>query len=191
MRPKDFAAELSTDWSRWVLQNGLPNLPRSDVAMGDSVPVAYWVGPTTAAVLHVRWNDEVEDDEPPFTESDVELFYLDAGEWEPAGGGGGNWADERPALTRPAVPDDYVAWHGVNGGWIGDRGCKALSGEVGRAAAFIEVEQDGRVTRRPVDSDSGAVVVCGEYDLPMTIRVLDASNRLLAVEEEPAGFGDV
>ena len=61
-------------------------------------------------------------------------------------------------------------------------------GEVGTAAAFVEVEQDGTVVRRPVESSVGAVVVCGEYDRPLTVRVLDPEGRVIAVDEEPAGF---
>jgi hypothetical protein len=59
------------------------------------------------------------------------------------------------ALTRPDVPPEHVELHGVIGGGSGDRGCKALLGEVGTAAAFVEVEQCGTVTRRPADSGAG------------------------------------
>ena len=75
VRPPTFDASLAVDWSRWVLAHGLPEPPGSDVAPGESVPVAYWIGPRTAAVMHVRHNDWDEFEEP-CTESDVDLFEL-------------------------------------------------------------------------------------------------------------------
>jgi hypothetical protein len=94
VRPDSFDADLADEWSRWVLAHGLPDLPGPDLAPGESVPVAYWIGPRTAAVMHVRWDDG-EEDQPPFTESDVVLFHLVDGAWEDLSSGGGNWADER------------------------------------------------------------------------------------------------
>ena len=42
-RPDSFAENVMTDWSLWVLDNGLPKSP-DRVEVGESVPVARWVG---------------------------------------------------------------------------------------------------------------------------------------------------
>src|SRR4051794_3921658 len=104
MRPESFDTDLAAQWSRWVLDHGLPELPGSDLGVGESVPVAYWIAPTTAAVLHIR-RVPVEDDERPHTETDVDLFCLVDAHWETWGGGGGGWPDESPLARLPVAPN--------------------------------------------------------------------------------------
>jgi hypothetical protein len=185
MRPASFAGEMCEQWSRWVLENGLPPLPGSELAIGESVPVAYWIGPTTAAVLHVSRTRYEEDDEV-LTETDIDLFCWVDGRWEGFGGGGGGWYDDSP-LERRALARHYVDLGGMNGGSNGFVGCKALSGEVGTDAATAEVNQAGQITRRAVEAPVGLFVVCGEYYEPFTVRVMNADGDLLAEIEESAG----
>lgn len=186
MRPESFDAELAVQWSRWVLDHGLPGVPGFELSVGESVPVAYWIGPSTAAVLHIRRVQD-EDDECPLTETDIDLFCLVDGDWETWGGGGGGWTDDSP-LARLAVAPNHVNLGGMNSGAVGDRGCKALWGTVGTEAVMAEVRQAGQVTRRPVEAPVGAFVVCGDYAEPFTVRVLNAHGDVLAEVEEPAGF---
>jgi hypothetical protein len=188
MRPESFDADLAERWSRWVLDHGLPEVPGSELGVGESVPVAYWIGPSTAAVLHIRRVQD-EDDECLLTETDIDLFCLVEGNWETWGGGGGGWPDKSP-LARLAVAPTHVDLGGMNSGVVGDRGCKALWGSVGTEAVMAEVRQAGQVTRRPVESPVGAFVVSGEYTEPFTVRVLNAQGDVLAEVEEPAGFAD-
>jgi hypothetical protein len=188
MRPESFHQELSEHWSRWVLGHGLPEIPGHDLGVGESVPVAYWMGPSTAAVLHIRrfvWDDE----EDPEIQTDVELFCLIDAEWETCGGGGGGWSEESP-LRRVDVEPRHATLDGMTGGWSADRGCTALWGEVGTDAATVEVMQAGQLTRRPVEAPVGAIVVCADYAKPFTVRILDAQDRLLAKVEQPAGFDE-
>jgi hypothetical protein len=185
MRPASFDGEQCEQWSRWVLQNGLPPLPGSELATGESVPVAYWIGPTTAAVLHIRRIQD-EDDDEVLTETDIDLFCWVGGRWEGFGSGGGGWYDDSPLERRELAPD-VVNLGGMNSGSHGIVGCKALSGEVGADAAIAEVHQAGRVTRRAVEAPVGAFVVCGEYNEPFTVRVVNADGDLLAEIEESAG----
>lgn len=161
-------------------------MPGADLALDWSVPVSYWIGPDTAAVLHIRRFRE-EDDAQVLTETSVDLFCRVDGAWEAWGGGGGGWKGESP-LTRVDVLPGHVDLHGANGGWVQTRGCKALWGEVGTAAAVAEVEQAGSVTRHPVVAPVGAFVVCADYAQPLTVRILDQRGELLAEIEDPAGF---
>jgi hypothetical protein len=187
MRPESFASDLATDWSRWVLAHGLPELPGPDLGAGESVPVAYWIGPNAAAVLHIR--RLLDGDDELITETDIDLFYLVDSVWETWGGGGGGWNDDAP-LARYEVPPDCVNLHGMNSGSYGGQGCIALWGEVGAEATIAEVMQAGRVTRRPVEAPTSAFVVCAEFGIAFTVRVLNAHGELLAEIEEPAGSDD-
>jgi hypothetical protein len=156
-RPASFDADLSRQWSRWVLEHGLPQLPAPDLAIGESVPVAYRIGPDTAAVLHIsRTLDDGA--QAVRTDTDVDLFSLVDGVWVEWGGGGAGGSNDSP-LARIDVPPDHVDLSGTVAAG-GERGCKALWGEVGVSAAVAEVEQAGRVTRRPVEAPIGAFVVC-------------------------------
>ena len=188
MRPESFDADLAGQWSRWVLDHGLPEVPASKLRVGESVPVAYWVGPSTAVVLHIRRVLD-EDEESPRTETDIDLFCLVDGSWETCGGGGGGWPDESP-LAVLAVAPNHVDLGGMNSGVVGDRGCRALWGSVGIEAVMAEVMQAGHVTRRPVEAPVGAFVVCGEYTEPFTARVWNARGDVLAEVRAPARFDD-
>lgn len=100
MQPGSFDEELMGDWSLWVLDHGVPELPNT-VSVGELVPVAYWVGPAFGAVLHVqwRWGDPEDED---YLISEVEVFLRTPSGWQCSmGGGGGAWFDlplQRPHL---------------------------------------------------------------------------------------------
>ena len=188
VRPDSFDAASSTDWSLWVLEHGLPDLP-DRLAGGESVPVASWTGPDSAAVLHLRRRPmsgpgDPQDPDEPFTEVDVEVFERQSDGWAPAASGGaGGWSD--PSLTRVAVPADHASLSGaVGGGWL-ELQHFALWGEVGTAAATLEVEQDGITTRRPVVAPLGWMVVSAAVGGPFTARVRDGSGRVLTEEVAP------
>ena len=184
MRPESFAQALSEDWSRWVLEHGLPELP-AVLQDGESVPAAWWTGPDSAAVLHVR-RPLPDDDAPPepWTEIDVQLFERVAGTWRtgPSGGAGG-WSD--PTSTRVDVPADHADLSGVVGGSVGGLELIALWGEVGTAATTVELEQDGVTTSRTLTDPPGWVVVCGAARNGYRARVRDASGRVLTEEVAP------
>jgi len=87
--PDSFDEDLMTDWSVWVLDHDLPDLPAT-VEIGESVPVARWAGPRFGAVLHLQWSwsDDHDDD---YLATEVELFRRDDGGcWEVANGSGGS-----------------------------------------------------------------------------------------------------
>jgi hypothetical protein len=73
------------------------------------------------------------DEEEPFSETDVHLFYLVDGSWEVCDGGGRG----RAGSGRGREDDS--------------------------ALARVEVSQPDQVTRRPVQAPVSAFVVCGEY----------------------------
>lgn len=190
MRPESFDVERQEDWSRWVLEQGLPEFPgNQSIRVGEAVPVSYWVGPDTAAVLHVRippadWRDE---DEEPSAEYDVECFVRTDDGWDCLGGGGSGPAPE-PPLARVDVPPRYAALDGVVAGSAGETGVTARYGEVGTAASVVELHQAGRVTRRPVSAPIGLQVVSGHHAEPFTVRVLDDRGEPLAEIDHPAGW---
>ena len=186
MRPESFDADLQEEWSRWVLDHGLPELPGPDLVGRQSVPVSYWIGPETAAVLHIRrghWDDEEDT-----TEIDVQLFLLNNDVWDFSGSGGAGPVDD-PPLGRVQVPPRHVALDGLQWGGnpSGGPGVKAIWGELGTEAAVIEVRQGGRLTRRPVEAPIGLLVVSAHLAHPFTARVLDPRGQLLAEIERPAG----
>ena len=87
-----------SEWSLWVLDHGLPELPEG-VANGESVPVARWVGPEFAAVLHVyfRPGDEGDPDDAASLETETEVSRRTGVRWEDSrGSGGSNWVSSGP-----------------------------------------------------------------------------------------------
>jgi hypothetical protein len=183
--PPDFWAGHGHLWDEWVRDHGLPELPGTPVAFGDSVPVAYWVGPRTAAVLHVY---RAQDDGAPgpHTGTDLRLLARIGDDWEYRGGSR-TWSAEEP--MEPQLPAREVRIDGNVCDWStpGDDGRKALYGQVGADAAVAEVEQLGEITRRAVEAPTGRFVVCVVADAPATVRILDRHGELLAEIEEPAG----
>ena len=186
MRPPDFQAEHSHLWDEWVRDHGLPELPHTPVAFGESVPVAYWVGPRTAAVLHL-YRSQDEGAPEPHTGTDLRLLARVGDGWEYRGGSRSWSADE---LLEPRIPAREVRLDGNVCSWWSpdDDGRKALHGQVGADAAVAEVEQFGEVTRRTIEAPMGLFVVCVVADAPCTVRVLDRDGELLAEIEEPAGI---
>jgi hypothetical protein len=171
------AAEHSVAWSLQVLERGLPALP-ARLGSRESVPVARWRGPSTAAVLHLRhWL--ADDGTPESTEVEIECFRIAVdGSWETAGSGGAG-GDHMPELTRVDVPPGHADLTGLVASLVDSDGCVAMWGEVGSAAATLEVEQGGEVSRRPVEAPLGWVVVSGEAGSPFTARVRDGSGVVL------------
>jgi hypothetical protein len=189
VRPPDFWAGHSHLWDEWVRDHGLPELPRTPVAFGESVPVAYWVGPRTAAVLHL-YRSQDEGAPEPHTGLDLRLLARVGDGWEYRGGARSWSADELP---EPRVPAREVRLEGNACNWWtpDDDGRKALYLVVGADAAVAEVEQFGEVTRRTIEAPTGLFVVCVVADAPCTVRVLDRDGGLLAEIDEPAGVEGV
>ena len=85
MRPASFDLDRQAQWSHWVIAHGLLALPGIELDLDQAVPVAYWIGPTTAAVLHIRRyvdEDTDEDDDRLITETDIDLLCLADSAWE-------------------------------------------------------------------------------------------------------------
>ena len=168
-----------------MLEHGLPELPRQ-LADGESVPVTWWTGPGSAAVLHVRRRPagDPHDLEDAYTEVDVHVLERTDGGWAlVAAGGSGGWSD--PTLTRVQVPDDHASLSGVVAGGWAEHPHVALWGEVGAAAATLEIEQDGRTTSSAIIAPLGWVVVSAVLGSPFTARVRDAAGRVLTEQQGP------
>jgi hypothetical protein len=179
MLPTSFAEDLMTDWGLWVLDHGLPELPAT-VEIGESVPVARWVGPRFASVLHVQWMWS-DDHHRDYLASEVEVFVRTASGWDASDAiGGTSWFD--PPLQRPSWvgPRDarIVGQHcSGSSGWS----CRAVYGLAGDEAAFIEVIDARGVIRRPFDSAEGAFVACSDATETAEVRVLARDGTALTV----------
>jgi hypothetical protein len=177
VQPPSFDEDFMEDWSFWVLDNGLPPLP-ARVEVGESVPVARWVGPRFGAVLHIQWmwsDDHVDDS----LSTETQVFIRRGDSWGVAGGqGGSGWFD--PPFVRPARvrPGDVAIGHQFFTS-EGDWSCCAVDGLVGANAVAIEVEDREGVTRRPIESPFGAVIACSDGSHEATFRVLDAEAHVL------------
>lgn len=165
-----------TDWSLWVLDHGLPELP-TEVRPGDSVPVALWVGPRFAAVLHVQWLwSEHHDDDVLVNE--MEVFLQSDGQWRPSlGSGGSGWFD--PPLERPEMEPTSAEVIGQHCSGGGDWYCCAVAGVAGAAATTVEVEDGDGVTSRPLTSPIGAFVACSNGHKAAVVRVRDGNGATL------------
>lgn len=174
-----------TDWSTWVLDHGLPELPQ-EVQIGESVPVARWAGPRFAAVCHLQWmwSDGHEED---YLATETELFRHTASGWEVANGSGGSDWPLDPPLRRPATPPGYAQLGGQT--CAGEEGwyCCALVGLAGPEAAVVQVTDDDGDTRREVDSPLGILIAAVDASRPASVTVLDGmGNVLLTKHFEPS-----
>jgi hypothetical protein len=176
VRPESFDEDVWTDWSTWVLDHGLPDLPAA-LDVGESVPVARWVGERFAAVLHVQWMwGDCGDDH---LINEVETFARRDDVWIAANGSGGTgWFD--PPFRRPESigPDDVeVTGEQLSGGdgWY----CCAVDGIAGTDARFIEVDDADGTTRQPIESPFGAFIACSDGTREAIVRVLDADDHVL------------
>lgn len=182
-KPATFDEDLMTDWSLWVLDHDLPDLPAA-VAIGESVPVARWAGPRFGAVLHLQWSWRDDHDDDAYLMTEIEVFRRDAdGRWEAAmNTGGSNWPEEGP-LTRPDVPPDYAELGGQFYSGQRDWSFRAFDGIVGVNAALVEVTDDDGVTSRPIDSPLGIALAAVDGSRPASIRVRDREGQVLAARE--------
>jgi hypothetical protein len=176
VRPVSFHEGEMTDWSIWVLDHGLPELPDT-VNVGESVPVARWPGVRFGAVVHVQWDWTEEHDEDEL-QSEIELFRRTAEGWEVAsGGGGGGWFS--PPLKRPPIPEDSAGLGHFQLAGSGDWQSCAAYGFAGARARFIEVIDSDGVTRHPLESPLGVFLVAAEADERAVARVLREDGRVL------------
>lgn len=176
-----FDEEYTTDWSKWVLDNGLVALPGT-VRIGESVPVARWAGPRCGAVLHVQrsWSYEHGND---FLVSEVQLLDRVPGGWRVYGSQSGtDWFD--PPLARPRLAPEFVGFSGAATAREDGRSCRAVDGIADVAAALIEVIDDqGALLQEPLDSSLGVFVVAVDGCSDAVVRIKDQTGRVLAVTE--------
>lgn len=169
-----------TDWSIWVLDHGLPDLPQG-VELGASVPVARWVGPRFAAVCHLQWMWSHRHDHD-YLATETQLLHRTAGEWEVAGGtGGSDWPFD-PPLRRPISPPSYAQLGGRT--CAGEEGwyCCALEGLAGLDAAVVRVSDMDGVTQQVVDSPLGVLIAAVDASVPAIVTVLDGGGSVLLTE---------
>jgi hypothetical protein len=181
-RPASFADEWMSEWSEWVLDHGLPDLP-AEVAGGDAVPVAYWAGPLVGAVLH-RWRrsgDELADDE---VGEEVQHFRRTSHGWEEANGQGGSGGGIDPLLQRLAFPADYAFVGGETSTLDGHWSCSSIEG----GARGWQRRPGTRFARRGVPGArlaAGAVIAATGDPAGATVVVVDGRG----VELLRAPFG--
>ena len=175
--PASFSEDNMDEWSRWVLENGLPTLPIA-VKKGESVPVARWVGTTVAAVLHVQWMWSYEPDDD-FLASEIACFGREDGVWEQGDGcGGTGWYS--PVFERSdSIGPRETSTFGRHGE-VGEEGmCLTSYGITGTAARFVEVETNGRTERAPLESPIGAWIAAWDPAFATTVRILGDDGAVL------------
>ncbi len=183
--PPSFDEEWATDWSIWVLDHGLPELPAT-VVPGQSVPVAYWAGPRFGGVLHVRWSwsRHHRDDQ---LQSEVEPFRRVERAWRPTGArGGSGWYD--PPLARLDLGPREAFTGGMytqNHATEGPMGICMIDGVAGTDGAWVEIATAAGEVRRPLDSPIGAFVAVTNLGRAATLRILDKEGATLL--EQPFG----
>jgi hypothetical protein len=179
--PLTFDEDFMADWSLWVVEHGLPDLPE-EVRKGESVPVARWAGPRYAAVLHVQWMWGHDDPSEDYLASGIDCLVRAGDRWESTDGGGGTgWPSAR--LVRPGdIAPRQVRRLGLHGESGVAYACSVAYGVAGTDAAYVELVTGPGTQRWDLESPTGAWVVGWESTLPAEVRILDDSSQLLAVE---------
>jgi hypothetical protein len=165
-----------TEWSLWTLEHGLPELP-DRVEVGETVPIARWVGGRFAAVMHVQWmwtDAHLRD----YLSSETELFFRRGNSWETESSGGASWLDP-PFRRPPSFGPREVLPLTQTGATVPDGYCWSIEGIAGTEAAFVEVIDLEGATRRAIESPFGAFVACTDGDHAATLRVLDRAGEAL------------
>ena len=189
-QPPSFHYEYSDDWATWVLDHGLPELPRT-LGDEDEVPIAYWAGPVVGAVLFCSWRADCEEDTPteaPREIDNVHYSYVRTGTgWEPTGASGGTGGPEDKPMQPPVLPH-RLAYFGGGFQESGPPGSvRGRTGMVGGSARTIELVDRHGTTRRPVEAPLGWVIVCFDPEDEVTIRVLDDQGETLAETRSTPG----
>ena len=173
--PNSFAEDRMSEWSLWVLDNGLPHLPDA-VRVGESVPVAYWAGPEVGAVLHRTWawtDDHLDD----LVSDNIQCFKRDSEGWIEAGAEGGSSGGTDGRLTRlqtePTVAHITGKFTAEQDGWV----CCSIDGFAGTGIAQVEVHDSDGVTRRPHDSPLGVFIAATGDRSGAAVVLLDGENR--------------
>lgn len=198
LRPSSLKDVNRTQWSLWVLDNGLPELPDS-IERGECVPVACWNGSRFGAVVHIEratWGFPSPPEPPPPPPpgmglgvigptvvgdlvSTVQVLRRTPTGWEVAKArGGAGWSE--PELVPSDMPEGTATFRSSfyarpSSEWS----CKAKVGAVGRGAFLVEIKDAEGTTRRPVDSPLGLFVTAFDGAMAATIRVLDGEGSVL------------
>jgi hypothetical protein len=179
MPPASFDEELMDDWSLWVLDHGLPQLP-DRVRIGESVPVAFWAGPRVGAVVHILATaDDPQVGEPDRFDTEVTCFRRIDDRWEAANARGGTDWPPGASLAGIQVAREFVGFGGEMTASGDGPTCTAIDGVVGDDAQWIEVSDITGTVRRPVEAPIGVVVVAVSDLRPVAIRILDGFDREL------------
>lgn len=179
-RPPSFDEDWAGIWNEWVLEHDLPALP-SALMVGESVPVARWIGPRFAAVLDVAWWTDDEGEDPDETESDVELFIRVESGWESSmSSGGAGWHE--PPLERPRIGPREVHLYGQHCASTDSWSACAVYGIAGEDSAEVEVEDADGIHVAAIESPIGAFVACANGKATAVVRVRDNAGALLFTE---------
>jgi hypothetical protein len=144
------------EWTApWVVTHGLPRLPGPILPGFAEAPVALWRGDRCAAVLFI-YNDP-DDLALPYS-YDLEIVEQDSeGRWIEGSRHGGSWSgnlDYRPSGDLTGL----TGHHGRAAPGDPRRMLWVTGGRVGPQVTSLEMTQEGRVTRVPVDASGWFLV---------------------------------
>ena len=175
--PPSFDWDFKDEWSLWVLDNGLPELPAT-VSLGQSVPIARWSDARLGAVLQVSRDEDEGDD---YLDTNVQVFWRTPDGWETSDAeGGSNWLGHN--LEAPGLPPRGVHFAHVH---CSGNLC-AGDGVAGADASVVELLDEDGVTRRPIESPLRAFIVVFDSRTVATVRVLDESGNAMAEHRYPS-----
>ena len=164
-----------------VLEHGLPALPEP-LTYQMSVPMAYWDAEQCAVVLFLQFRRNEDGGQDPVAL--MGRYSRDDGQWiaHRSWMGTGFSADPivRPGDLRHLDGQPItVSGHCWSSRSAAGHPAMVMHGQVGPGVTDLVLAQDGRETRRRLDSRFGAWVVCTEQASPFQVIALDENGSEL------------
>ncbi|GAA3181273.1 hypothetical protein GCM10010531_39340 [Blastococcus jejuensis] len=173
--------ELFETLSFRLLDQPLLSPPPRNLAEGEAVVIARWIGPQWGALLSVINSGPDEDDGELTVHLDATGYRRVPGGWrESLSSGGTNWwTTETPLLRRPemharawTLHHFHVSSHdGLEAHWA--------IGVAGDAAAWVEVTDVDGPVRQPLEAPLGSFVVAWNGVGPATVELFDRPGSSL------------
>ncbi len=168
---------MSSDPILTSVLNGQPlPLPSSSSEIGRAFPVGGWSLPNTrVAYLLELCFDPARDDGSP-VKYDIHIFSRErSSRWELVSSGGADWIFG--TQSPPHSGDIWFMSSGIADPEHGD--LFVAPGFAGDRVQFVEVNFEGWTTQSLVHRETGAFLVGGPMNAPMTLVTIDPSGKRL------------
>jgi hypothetical protein len=184
--PPELDCEYSRRTGASVIEHGLPELPEV-LTYQMSIPVAYWIAPTCAVVLFLRFEPWDGRFRPKVT---MGTYGRDRERWNAHR----MWASKswsHDPIAKPGALRDLAGKTiGSSGGASTEQPepgypAAVVVGRVEPAVKQIALIQDGHEDRRELESHFGAWAVCTDKPRPYDIAAFDEVGVMLASLNRP------